>query len=62
MHDRKAQNAAQVRGKVLQPVQAVRKAEGFSQKVWNVQDLFQNTGASGSDPRCDKIKLVEVRK
>jgi hypothetical protein len=38
----------------------MRKAEGFSQEVWDVQNLFSITGAAGTDSRRDKIKLVEV--
>ena len=60
MYDRKGEEDAEVRGEGLQPVPGMRKAEGLSQEVRDVQNLFQIAGAPGTDSRGDKVKLVEV--
>jgi hypothetical protein len=60
MHDRKIEEAAEICCAGAQPVQGVRQTEGLSQEIWDVQDLFQTRGASGSDSRSYEIKLVEV--
>jgi hypothetical protein len=41
-------------------MQNLRQAEGLSQEIWDVQDLFQKRVAPGADSRGYKIKLVEV--
>jgi len=42
-------------------MQVVRQAEGLFKKICDVQDMFQDPGAEGTDPRHYKIKLVEER-
>ena len=60
MHDRKIKTAAEVCGAGTQQMQSLRQAEGLSQEIWDVQNLFQKRVAPGADPRGYKIKLVEV--
>jgi hypothetical protein len=40
MHDRKIEEAAEVRSADASPMQNLRQAAGLSEKVWDVQDLF----------------------
>jgi small subunit ribosomal protein S8 len=36
----------------------LRQTEGISEKIRDVQNMFQDACSSGTDPRSDKIKLV----
>ena len=38
----------------------MREASRVPEKIWIMQNMFQDTCASGADSRGDKIKLVEV--
>jgi hypothetical protein len=60
MHDRKIEEATKVCSARTQQMQSLRQTKGLSQKIWDVQDLFQKRVAPGADSRGYKIKLVEV--
>jgi hypothetical protein len=40
LYDRKVEKAAEIQGESLSQVQIMRKAQGLSSQVWDVQNLF----------------------